>query len=302
MATHVIQPDFDEAETPQATGAEGFDQIFKGTGTPESIVTADVGALYLQTDGAVGLQLWQKQSGTGTTGWVNSLTLSTFIAGSVSTDTIVEKTASAGVTIETVTLEDGVLVAGALRSIGSILAPAIYEYVVNDGVNIEGVVFEDGGGLFSATTTVGGSGVSTDAVIERSTNAGVTVDGVLIKDSIVTPYHVIESTSSPAAFTNGNNNNFDAGTAAILRCTAASGASNNITGIVAGVAGRRIVIINIDSTGTIGLMHEDANSSEANRFIGLNGNSNVTLGVADTAEIMYDAVSAKWRILNAQTA
>jgi len=43
--------------------------IYAGKGSPESVVTGSPGALYLQIDGAVGSQLWQKQSGTAETGW-----------------------------------------------------------------------------------------------------------------------------------------------------------------------------------------------------------------------------------------
>jgi len=41
-----------------------------GTGTPESVVTAPVGALYTRQDGGAGTTLYVKESGTGNTGWV----------------------------------------------------------------------------------------------------------------------------------------------------------------------------------------------------------------------------------------
>ena len=45
--------------------------ILSGEGSPEGVVTASPSALYQQTDGVVGAQLWQKQTGTDTdTGWV----------------------------------------------------------------------------------------------------------------------------------------------------------------------------------------------------------------------------------------
>ena len=44
--------------------------IYAGQGSPEGAVTGIPGAFYLQTDGAVGAQLWQKQTGTAETGWV----------------------------------------------------------------------------------------------------------------------------------------------------------------------------------------------------------------------------------------
>lgn len=43
--------------------------MYYGTGTPESNVTADVGSLYLRTDGGTNTTLYVKESGTGNTGW-----------------------------------------------------------------------------------------------------------------------------------------------------------------------------------------------------------------------------------------
>lgn len=45
-------------------------RIFKGYGSPESVVTAGVSSLYMRLDGAAGTTTYQKQSGTGNTGWV----------------------------------------------------------------------------------------------------------------------------------------------------------------------------------------------------------------------------------------
>jgi hypothetical protein len=44
--------------------------IRAGTGTPESVVTANVGSIYLRTDGGAGTTLYIKESGAGNTGWV----------------------------------------------------------------------------------------------------------------------------------------------------------------------------------------------------------------------------------------
>lgn len=44
--------------------------IFTGTGSPEGVVTASVGALYTRTDGGAGTTLYIKESGTSNTGWV----------------------------------------------------------------------------------------------------------------------------------------------------------------------------------------------------------------------------------------
>ena len=45
-------------------------QILTGTGTPEAVVTAPVGSLFLRADGGTSTTLYVKQSGVGNTGWV----------------------------------------------------------------------------------------------------------------------------------------------------------------------------------------------------------------------------------------
>jgi hypothetical protein len=44
-------------------------RLIPGTGSPEGVVTAPVGSLYLRSDGGAGTTLYVKQSGTGSTGW-----------------------------------------------------------------------------------------------------------------------------------------------------------------------------------------------------------------------------------------
>ncbi len=46
-----------------------------GTGSPEGVITASVGGLYVQTDADPGSVLWVKESGTGNTGWMRTLTI-----------------------------------------------------------------------------------------------------------------------------------------------------------------------------------------------------------------------------------
>jgi hypothetical protein len=45
-------------------------RIMSGTGSPESVVSADKGSLFLRTDGGAGTTLYVKESGTGNTGWI----------------------------------------------------------------------------------------------------------------------------------------------------------------------------------------------------------------------------------------
>lgn len=52
----------------QATALNAL--VRTGTGSPEGIVTAPIGTLFLRTDGAIGTVLYAKETGTGNTGWV----------------------------------------------------------------------------------------------------------------------------------------------------------------------------------------------------------------------------------------
>ena len=44
--------------------------VQKGAGTPEAVVTAPVGTLYIRTDGGTSTTLYVKETGSGNTGWV----------------------------------------------------------------------------------------------------------------------------------------------------------------------------------------------------------------------------------------
>lgn len=44
--------------------------VMTGTGDPEGVVSAPVGALYTRDDGGAGSTLYVKESGTGSAGWV----------------------------------------------------------------------------------------------------------------------------------------------------------------------------------------------------------------------------------------
>jgi hypothetical protein len=48
----------------------GTVDIVSGTGSPEGVVTSDIGSMYLREDGGAGTTLYVKESGTGNTGWV----------------------------------------------------------------------------------------------------------------------------------------------------------------------------------------------------------------------------------------
>lgn len=53
-----------------ANGGTPTDCWHTGTGSPNSVVTANVGSFYAQTDGGAGTSTWFKEIGSGNTGWV----------------------------------------------------------------------------------------------------------------------------------------------------------------------------------------------------------------------------------------
>lgn len=54
--------------TPKIIYTTGVIEVF-GSGTPESVVTANIGSVFHRTDGSTGTSLYIKESGTGNTGW-----------------------------------------------------------------------------------------------------------------------------------------------------------------------------------------------------------------------------------------
>jgi hypothetical protein len=58
-----------DREWQQWCAQTGLDFIHRGTGSPEGIVTAPAGNLYLRLDGGAGTTLYVKETGVGPTGW-----------------------------------------------------------------------------------------------------------------------------------------------------------------------------------------------------------------------------------------
>lgn len=45
-------------------------RVFSGSGSPEGVVSAGIGSLYMRTDGGASTSIYVKESGTAATGWV----------------------------------------------------------------------------------------------------------------------------------------------------------------------------------------------------------------------------------------
>ena len=100
--------------------------------------------------------------------------------------------------------------------------------------------------------------------------------------------------STPTQLT-ANVNDYGPSTLGIWRLS--SDASRNITGIVAAaVDGQLLLLLNVGAQNIV-LTNQDALSVAANRILTGTG-ANVTLAADDTALLVYDLTTARWRITN----
>jgi len=44
--------------------------VYAGSGSPEGVLTATIGSIYLRSNGGAGTSFYVKESGSGNTGWV----------------------------------------------------------------------------------------------------------------------------------------------------------------------------------------------------------------------------------------
>ena len=95
--------------------------------------------------------------------------------GTLSIDTINEKTSASGVTVENVLLKDGI-----------ISTDTINEKTSASGVTVENVLLKDGI-------------ISTDTINEKTSASGVTVENVLLKDGIISTDTINEKTLASGA-------------------------------------------------------------------------------------------------------
>lgn len=130
----------------------------------------------------------------------------------LSTDTVSEKTAAAGVTVDGVLLKDsavntdtinektsaaGVTIDGVLLKDAAVNTDTINEKTAAAGVTVDGVLLKD-------------AAVNTDIINEKTSAAGVTIDGVVLKDggaTLTSPIILADGTASAPAITNTGDTN-----------------------------------------------------------------------------------------------
>lgn len=114
------------------------------------------------------------------------------------------------------------------------------------------------------------------------------------KDLVVTERF---STKLVTKTLSGTQNDFDPGETAYLRGDAL--ASTTLTGLANGTDGRHLIITSINSVFNIVISNENASSAAANRIITGTGGT-ITLAQDESAILIYDSVTSRWRVVARQ--
>ena len=179
------------------------------------------------------------------------------------------------------------------------------EHIAHSGVSITAGNGLTGGGTIAATRTIdvgAGDGISVaaNAVAVDATVARTNANEVFDEDIEVAKQFKMSGVISPTSLSGGGTTDNYAPTghadAGYFRLTSAG--AHSLTGLAGGVAGRRIVIMNIGAN-PITLLNENAGSTAANRFRSPgSGGGGESIGAGRALEIMYDGVSSRWTAIN----
>ena len=101
-----------------------------------------------------------------------------------------------------------------------------------------------------------------------------------------------ETETTPTQFT-ASGNNVDLGDGIFFRVS--TDASRDLTGLTNGIDGRCVRLVNIGSNDLV-IMHQDANSDAANRFL-CDTAADVTVSAEQSVLCLYDSTTARWRVL-----
>jgi len=130
-----------------------------------------------------------KEGDTGSYKGKDGLLRNPKVSGTMSIDTIAERTSGSGVTVDGVVIKDGGVSGSGTTSTTNAEHDVISEKTAGVGVTVDGVLNKDGG--VSGSGTASFTNAAHDVIAEKTAGTGVTVDGVLLKDGGV------HSTSAP---------------------------------------------------------------------------------------------------------
>ena len=115
--------------------------------------------------------------------------------------------------------------------------------------------------------------------------------GLSVTGALSATGRVATLVGADVSIANSRNDNLSIGTAGFFRVVS-GGASAQISGMVAGTDGQRVVIMN--GTGNnVAFLFEDANSTAANRIYTESG-GNITLGNLGSREFIYSTTYSRW--------
>ena len=116
-------------------------------------------------------------------------------------------------------------------------------------------------------------------------------NGLAVTGALSATGRVATLVGADVSIANSRNDNLSIGTAGFFRVVS-GGASAQISGMVAGTDGQRVVIMN--GTGNnVAFLFEDANSTAANRIYTESG-GNITLGNLGSREFIYSTTYSRW--------
>jgi len=171
---------------------------------------------------------------------------------------------------------------------------------------VAGVLTNNKGGTGSDTSATGGAH---NFVFQTSVGGAFTVaapveadlpattaftDVANIFSTVQTYQNYVSTQSATPTILSADAVGYDPGTVSYSRIS--SNASWNIRGIINGVNGRRLTMINVGSSPII-LTHEDAAATAANRLHTPTGAS-MTLSVDYGVNLVYDSTDSRWRIVD----
>ena len=159
-----------------------------------------------------------------------------------------------------------------------------------------GVENSAGGGLITGSTGYdavvrGKTGIAFSGNDGSSMQMRLSSTGLAVTGALSATGRVATFVGADVSIANSRNDNLSIGTAGFFRVVS-GGASAQISGMVAGTDGQRVVIMN--GTGNnVAFLFEDANSTAANRIYTESG-GNITLGNLGSREFIYSTTYSRW--------
>lgn len=197
-------------------------------------------------------------------------------------DIITERTASAGVTIDSVLLKDRAI---DFRGAAAAADPTQFSGAAGDS-DARFLQRADGSMAWGPGDAAGDTELRREAANELGTPDDFNVGGTL---DLAAEIELSIRTVAPIV---ADQDDFGTGTTVVQRIS--STVPIDITGFAGGVDGRMIIILNWNVQ-LITLKHLDVGSASANRMQ-LPGSADIVLSQNDAVTMFYEAVNAKWQL------